>query len=242
MSETYTIGEIAAAHGQSTRTVQFWTDMGVLHPVKQSNRKGKGTHRRFDEAEMRFAGLAKRLAAMNSPVGEIIEVINSIRSIDTAKVADAAADEIDDLIAEFKKIREKHAAATRFEIFNRCLTMLSRVALCSASSEIILVVSYFYEGSEVRTRILFIPSKFEPVIQAIAGKALHNFVGFKALTLSPDKEIWVTGKPDKELIEIFSGLYAAIEKFTVQVMAVFTESDRQKAALLSAKDNSIDEE
>jgi DNA-binding transcriptional MerR regulator len=77
MSEpTFTISQVASALGEKVRTVQFWADSGVIRAVPESDRRGKGSARRFTETELKLARIAHRLALTNSAIGEILDVIH----------------------------------------------------------------------------------------------------------------------------------------------------------------------
>jgi DNA-binding transcriptional MerR regulator len=230
MAESYTIGEIAAAHEENVRTVRFWVDSGVIRPVEGTGHGGKGSSRRFDESEMRFAGLAKRLAAMNSPVGEIGKVIDAIRSMEPWNLPA-------DLQEEGRRIEQEASAAlaggqrpSRFATLNRLLALLSKASLCSAETEIELIISYYQEAGEVKSRIVFLPRTHDLNVYGVARMALHGFIGFKALTLSPERDIWVSLKLDTETMEIMQKAYSAALRMTNNIIGIYNDAAKKAEA------------
>lgn len=83
-ARTYTTSELAQAVSEKARTIQFWTDCGVLKPEPDSARQGKGVHRRFSETEQKIALLARALAWSGSPIGEIESVVGTLRALNPA--------------------------------------------------------------------------------------------------------------------------------------------------------------
>ncbi|GEO14435.1 MerR family transcriptional regulator [Microvirga aerophila] len=229
MAESYTIGEIAAAHDENVRTVRFWVDSGVIRPIEGTGHGGKGSSRRFDEAEMRFAGLAKRLAAMNSPVGEIGTVIEAIRSMEPWSLFADLQEQAGRMQQEASEALAGGPRPTRFVALNKLLALLSRAALCSAKTEIELIISYYQEAGEVKSRIIFLPKTPDLRVDGIARVALHGFIGFKALTLNPDRDIWVSFKPDAETIEIMNTGYSIVLRMTANMIGAYKDTAKKKA-------------
>jgi len=230
MPETYTIGDIAAAHDEKVRTVQFWADSGVIKPIEGTGRKGKGSSRLFDESEMRFAGLAKRLAAMNSPVGEICDVIEAIRSMDPWMLPTTIREEVEHLQRDAEESLSGNGNLTRYETINRCLSLMSKAALCSAKTDIELIISYFREEGEVKTRILFFPRTPQENTYQVAPAALHGFIGFKAMTLNPDRDIWIKQKLDAESLKIMEQAHLLAIRFSKRIFDVFRASQQTAEA------------
>lgn len=113
--DTLTVGQLAEAIGEKPRAVQFWTEAGVLRPVAGTARGGKGTHRRYPRQEVSLARLASRLAKMNSPIGEIIDVVEKIREykeISPHEAFSLIARHFESAASELRRREEKDAKAT----------------------------------------------------------------------------------------------------------------------------------
>lgn len=187
MSDTYSIGDIADAHGEKPRTVQFWSDAGVLKPIGDSNRRGKGTHRRFDETEMRLAGLAKRLAAMSCPVGELALICDFARSFTYFNT-------INPFHELHKSIRQLHSRRqiddlTAAEFLS---DLMSRVGVAGIyNGQIQLVVRYFFFGGDLRIIMSFLPDDMSKDIisDIISHKWKENYIGSKSIPVDVDRDL-----------------------------------------------------
>ena len=82
MSNTDYLGikELQALTGVKLRTLQFWTDQGVLEPFKETDRQGKGVARRYDKTEALWALIATELDRYKMPVGEVRWIIDQLRA------------------------------------------------------------------------------------------------------------------------------------------------------------------
>lgn len=192
MTDTYSIGDIAAAQKEKTRTIQFWSDMGVLHPVKSSNRKGKGTHRRFDETELRIAGLAKRLAAMNCPVGELVSICNFARTFTVADLVQNAYDLYD--------TAQKMRSNKHMDIFSVIETYYQVISLAGVAGfytgRIQLIINYYIIDGDVATTSLFFPEGQPGDI--LSRKRKENYIGYKSIAVDVERDLRFRYSPNEE--------------------------------------------
>ncbi len=156
-NETYSVSEFAAAIGEKVRTIQFWTDAGVLHPIGGTAKTGKGTHRRFAESEFRVARVAAKMAKMNSPISEIIEVASRIRVLGIVSSSDEALSNLQMLHGDINRAINGERGPSTSEMARVCLDVLSITGLAGAfDGPVDLHISYFaLPDGELRTRILF---------------------------------------------------------------------------------------
>jgi DNA-binding transcriptional MerR regulator len=76
-----TVGDIVTATSLPVRTVQFWTDAGVLKPNPATDRKGSGKHRRYKRRELRIAMALSRLKDFGMTVGVMAELATYLRTL-----------------------------------------------------------------------------------------------------------------------------------------------------------------
>lgn len=192
MVDTYSIGDIAAAHNEKTRTIQFWADTGVLQPIQNSNRKGKGTQRRFDETELRLAGLAKRLAAMNSPVGELVSICTFARNFTVSGLARRASKLYDSTQEKYanKKIDPLSA------IENYYLSMSLAGVAGIYSGQIRLIINYYLIGSEVKSAFLF--AQEGEAGDIISRKRGEIYIGYKSIAVDVERDLRFRHSPNQE--------------------------------------------
>jgi DNA-binding transcriptional MerR regulator len=98
VDELLSIGALAKLAGVPPRTVQFWADSGVLLPSQDTNRRGKGAHRRFSATEGILAKIAARMARMNCPIGELKAVTDKLRSLSISPESDHLFSETENLL------------------------------------------------------------------------------------------------------------------------------------------------
>lgn len=70
------IGVVAERSGVSVKTIRFYCDEGLLHPVSRSD----GRYRLFDESVYEELSLIRTLRAMEIPLGTIRTVLDARRS------------------------------------------------------------------------------------------------------------------------------------------------------------------
>lgn len=219
----YTIGEIAAAHGEKVRTVQFWADSGALQPKEGTGRKGKGTQRRFSETEMRLAGLAKRLAAMNSPIGEISDVLSRIRSASPSHALEETLRINSDMKEYARQAESNPKSWDRYKVMNAYLHVLGLLLIGGAGrGNIDLIISYYFDDGEINSRIMFMHPNDVPVDRA-AGVGLRGFIGFKHIRLNAERDIWIEQKPDLETSEQLAEMFTIVSRTIKGLAAKWAE-------------------
>ena len=93
---TVNVGTLAEDAGLTVRTIQHWSDVGVLRPTLATRNQGKGKHKEFDASapyfgERTWARIAGRLAQMGAPVGNIKLIIDRMRVFSTDWIEDGLA-------------------------------------------------------------------------------------------------------------------------------------------------------
>src|SRR5829696_8201067 len=84
MSNEVGAGFLAEDVGVPLRSIQWWTDRGVLIGLPETNLRGRGKHRLYDASpplygERVYARVAAELNRLRLPIGVILEVTNSLR-------------------------------------------------------------------------------------------------------------------------------------------------------------------
>src|SRR3954454_10531321 len=77
-------GALAEEAGVAIRTIQFWTDAGVLEAIPESDRQGRGRHRAYKAApplygERACALIAAEMHRLRLPVGVMKGITFSLR-------------------------------------------------------------------------------------------------------------------------------------------------------------------
>ncbi len=104
---SYTIGEFARLMGVSPRTVDFYTRMGLLHPVQ--NGRGHG-YRRFTEEDRRRLSVVKQLQARKFSLQEIRRMLDSNHQKEgtsALEIMEQVALDLEKLQIEVQQTREK---------------------------------------------------------------------------------------------------------------------------------------
>lgn len=70
------IGEVANRSGLSVKTIRFYCDQGLIHPAGRS----AGGYRLFNEAVFAELSLIRTLKAMEIPLEDVAELLQSRRS------------------------------------------------------------------------------------------------------------------------------------------------------------------
>lgn len=81
MSNTDQLGlkDLLALTGAKTRTLQFWSDHGVLQASAATDKQGRGAHRRYAKSEAIIALIAAELDNFKIPVGEMLRISTRLR-------------------------------------------------------------------------------------------------------------------------------------------------------------------
>jgi DNA-binding transcriptional MerR regulator len=75
----YTLAELEKATGAKRRALQFWTEAGVILAEKDTERAGRGVHRRYTQDEAAIACVVRAFAQLHLSIGELKAVSNIIR-------------------------------------------------------------------------------------------------------------------------------------------------------------------
>lgn len=191
MDQTFTVSEIAKLVGEKPRTIQFWADVGVLRAEGGTNRTGKGVHRKFGRAELDYARVARMLAALNSPIGEIEKVIVSIRSIDILDTFEALGNRLVEM-ANLGRAALEGKSVTRFTIWNEEIDIIGRLGISGGfEGAIYIIIVYYKYGNEIESKIRFWSEKTMAAfrIDTWASLAVHDFIGFKAIRFPSAEDI-----------------------------------------------------
>jgi DNA-binding transcriptional MerR regulator len=83
MPEIVNIGVLAADTGEAARTLQHWSDLGILRPRATTDKRGRGYYREFVASpfhgERVWALVASALAKLRVPLGDIRRVMDFLR-------------------------------------------------------------------------------------------------------------------------------------------------------------------
>src|SRR4051812_35211978 len=90
-------GFLADEAGVPIRTIQFWTDAGVLQAAPESDRQGRGRHRVYDatppyHGELAWTLIAAELHRLHAPVGVMRRLIQFLRNDGASKSIGRALD------------------------------------------------------------------------------------------------------------------------------------------------------
>jgi DNA-binding transcriptional MerR regulator len=81
--ETVQIGVLVQDTGEKPRTIQHWSDLGILRPEKDTDKQGRGNYRIYRSeplhGERTWALLASAFFKLRLPLGDIRSLINSLR-------------------------------------------------------------------------------------------------------------------------------------------------------------------
>ena len=78
-------GVLAADTGETVRALQHWCDLGVLVAEPSTEKKGRGYHREFNDAERKWALLASALNKLRVPLADIALYLKYLRSYYTVE-------------------------------------------------------------------------------------------------------------------------------------------------------------
>lgn len=87
------IGELAAAAGVSTRTVDFYTNLGLIAPAQRSN----GGYRLYDPGTAELITSIRRLEASGLALEDIAKLLANASTVDLADVVTKLGQEVEAL-------------------------------------------------------------------------------------------------------------------------------------------------
>ena len=70
------IGEVAQRSGLTVKTIRFYCDTGLIHPIRRS----EGGYRLFSDAVLAELALIRTLKAMDIPLNEVTQILEARRS------------------------------------------------------------------------------------------------------------------------------------------------------------------
>ncbi len=83
--ETKGIGVLIKDTGEKARALQHWSDLGILHAVPDTDKKGRGRYREYVAApyhgERKWALVASALNNLRVPLGEIRSIVDVMRKV-----------------------------------------------------------------------------------------------------------------------------------------------------------------
>jgi len=118
--EGFTIREVAAKTGITAHTLRYYERIGLVHPVTRA----RSGHRRYDDADVRWVELLKKLHATDMPIRKMLEYARLVRrgpSTVTARRAllDEQRVEVE---AKMKQLRSSLAViAKKIELYDQAI-------------------------------------------------------------------------------------------------------------------------
>ncbi|CCK27322.1 MerR family transcriptional regulator [Streptomyces davaonensis JCM 4913] len=122
-----TIGELARATGLTVRTIRYWSDEGVLHPVTRSS----GGYRLYDAESAARLELIRTLRDMGLGLDDVRQVLAGERTV--AEVAAAHVTALDAQIRSLKVIRAVLSTVARRGATAEEMTLMNKLARLSAA-------------------------------------------------------------------------------------------------------------
>ncbi|QOV35414.1 MerR family transcriptional regulator [Streptomyces ferrugineus] len=122
-----TIGELARVTGLTVRTIRYWSDEGVLHPVTRSS----GGYRLYDAESVARLELIRTLRELGLGLADVREVISGEK--DVASVAAAHVAALDAQIRSLKVTRAVLSTVARRGSTAEEMTLMNRLARLSAA-------------------------------------------------------------------------------------------------------------
>ncbi len=81
MSETFTLSKVSRLTGVKPRTIQFWTQSGVIHCDPETEHGGPGVPRRYPEDEVAIALVVGEISRMPLQVGALRQIAQALREV-----------------------------------------------------------------------------------------------------------------------------------------------------------------
>ncbi|MEU6353409.1 MerR family transcriptional regulator [Streptomyces sp. NPDC047072] len=122
-----TIGELARTTGLTVRTIRYWSDEGVLHPVTRSS----GGYRLYDAGSVARLELVRTLRELGLGLDAVREVLAGEKSL--AQVAATHVVALDAQIRSLKVIRAVLSTVARRDSSAEEMTLMNKLARLSAA-------------------------------------------------------------------------------------------------------------
>lgn len=123
----FTIGELARATGLTVRTIRYWSDEGVLHPVTRS----PGGYRLYDAESVARLELIRTLRELGLGLADVRQVVSGEK--DVASVAAAHVAALDAQIRSLKVTRAVLSTVARRGSTAEEMTLMNKLARLSAA-------------------------------------------------------------------------------------------------------------
>ena len=123
----FTIGELARATGLTVRTIRYWSDEGVLHPVTRSS----GGYRLYDAESVARLELIRTLRELGLGLDDVRQVASGEK--DVAAVAAAHVTALDAQIRSLKVTRAVLSTVARRGSTAEETTLMNKLARLSAT-------------------------------------------------------------------------------------------------------------
>ncbi|NEB05755.1 MerR family transcriptional regulator [Streptomyces sp. SID13726] len=123
----FTIGELARATGLTVRTIRYWSDEGVLHPVARST----GGYRLYDTEAAARLELIRTLRELGLGLDVVREVVEGEKNLASVAAAHVAA--LDARIASLKVTRAVLSTVARRGSTAEEMTLMHKLARLSAA-------------------------------------------------------------------------------------------------------------
>lgn len=86
--DTVGLNVLVRDSGETPRTLQHWSDLGILKPIVGTHKQGRGYHREFDasmpwQSERTWTLIASELNRLRVPLGDIKLIIEDFRGMTT---------------------------------------------------------------------------------------------------------------------------------------------------------------
>ncbi|MFI6015626.1 MerR family transcriptional regulator [Streptomyces sp. NPDC051243] len=123
----FTIGELARATGLTVRTIRYWSDEGVLHPVTRSS----GGYRLYDAESVARLELIRTLRELGLGLDDVRKVLSGEK--DVASVAATHVAALDAQIRSLKVTRAVLSTVARRGSTAEEMTLMNKLARLSAA-------------------------------------------------------------------------------------------------------------
>lgn len=123
----FTIGELARATGLTVRTIRYWSDEGVLHPVTRS----PGGYRLYDAESVARLELIRTLRELGLGLADVRQVVSGEK--DVASVAAAHVAALEAQIRSLKVTRAVLSTVARRGSTAEEMTLMNKLARLSAA-------------------------------------------------------------------------------------------------------------
>ncbi|MET7689917.1 MerR family transcriptional regulator [Streptomyces sp. NPDC005483] len=123
----FTIGELARATGLTVRTIRYWSDAGVLHPVTRSS----GGYRLYDAESVAHLELIRTLRELGLCLADVRKVVSGEK--DVASVAAAHVTALDAQIRSLRVTRAVLSTVARRGSTAEEMTLMNKLARLSAA-------------------------------------------------------------------------------------------------------------